>query len=173
MKAPIDERQDGFTLIEALLAIAIVAMVVTTVLSIRTGALIDANEARNWRVAREVAQEILSELAAGARDEVVDYRMVPQPIPTMTDVEDWSYQIVIGETPFVIEEETGDVAVVVAFNARVEIPRQIGSGGSLRRIRFGEGFATGHERHEQKGDGEHRRSSARLARKGGRTLVEL
>ncbi|MCA8956512.1 MAG: type II secretion system protein [Planctomycetes bacterium] len=90
-----DER--GFTLLEAMIAMAIVALVVTVVLSIRTHAVIDAAEARNWRVAREMAQEILSELQAGARQEPPEWNMDPAPIPKMKDVKGWSYQIVIGE----------------------------------------------------------------------------
>lgn len=87
----------GFTLIEALIALAIVALVVTSTLAFRTGALVDATEARNWRVARELAQEILSELRAGAREEPATYDMRPQTIPKMQDVDGWTYQIVIGE----------------------------------------------------------------------------
>ena len=62
-------REEGFTLLEALVALSIIALVVMNCLMFRTGALVDATEARNWRVAREVAQEILSELKAGAREE--------------------------------------------------------------------------------------------------------
>lgn len=97
MRQQTNSTENGFTLIEALLALAIVALVVTTALSIRTSALVDATEARNWRVAREVAQEVLSELRAGARDEVVDFRMRREPIPKMKDIEGWSYQIAIGD----------------------------------------------------------------------------
>lgn len=89
--------ESGFTLLEAMIALAIVAMVVTAVLAVRTNSLIDASEARNWRVAREVAQEILSELSAGAREEPPEYNMQPAPIPSMKSVEKWSYQIVIGQ----------------------------------------------------------------------------
>ena len=90
-------HESGFTLMEALLALAIVALVVTTCLMIRTNSLIDASEARNWRVAREAAQEILSKLSAGAQEEPPDYQMGRQPIPSMKEVKGWTYQIVIGE----------------------------------------------------------------------------
>jgi prepilin-type N-terminal cleavage/methylation domain-containing protein len=90
-------EESGFTLIEALVALAIVALVVTPCLMFRTGSLVDASEARNWRVARELAQEILSELRAGAREEPPDFQMDREPIPKMKDVDGWAYQIVIGE----------------------------------------------------------------------------
>ena len=56
----------GFTLIEALVAMAILAVVVIHFLGTRTNALIDSAEARNWRTARELAEHYLSEIAAGA-----------------------------------------------------------------------------------------------------------
>ena len=91
------QKEAGFTLLEAMVALAIVAMVVTAVLAIRTNSLIDASEARNWRVAREVAQEILSELSAGAREDPPEYNMQPAAIPSMKSVKKWAYQIVIGQ----------------------------------------------------------------------------
>ena len=42
----------GFTLVEALVALAIVSMIVISYIGIRTTALIDATQARNWRLAR-------------------------------------------------------------------------------------------------------------------------
>ncbi|MEO6593580.1 MAG: hypothetical protein ABIP94_02370, partial [Planctomycetota bacterium] len=53
---------------EALVAMMIVAMVVIEYIGIRTSALIDATQARNWRLAREIAEEKMSELQAGARE---------------------------------------------------------------------------------------------------------
>ncbi len=61
-------HEQGFTLMEAMVALAIVSMVVLSYLGIRTSALMDATEARNWRLARELAEEKLSELRAGARE---------------------------------------------------------------------------------------------------------
>ncbi len=58
----------GFTLLEAMVALAILSMVVLSYLGIRTSALVDATEARNWRLARELAEEKMSELRAGARE---------------------------------------------------------------------------------------------------------
>ena len=65
---PSTGRDAGFTLLEALVAMAVLAMVVTYFLSTRTTALIDAAETRNWRIAREIAEHHLSELKAGARE---------------------------------------------------------------------------------------------------------
>lgn len=87
-------RQDGFTLLEALVALAIVAMVVTSFLGIRTASLTDATEARNWRLARELAEEKMSELAAGAREVQPESGMEYQ----FEKYPGFSYKIVIGES---------------------------------------------------------------------------
>jgi prepilin-type N-terminal cleavage/methylation domain-containing protein len=50
-------RDSGFTLVEALVAMLIVSMVVISYIGIRTSALLDATYARNWRLAREIAEE--------------------------------------------------------------------------------------------------------------------
>lgn len=86
--------EHGFTLIEALVALAIVALVVIAFIGIRTSALIDATEARNWRLAREIAEEKMSELQAGARE------TPPQSGETigLDKYEGFSFKIVIGES---------------------------------------------------------------------------
>ncbi len=61
-------NDDGFTLIEALVAMLLVSMIVISYIGIRTSALLDATQARNWRLAREIAEEKMSELMAGARE---------------------------------------------------------------------------------------------------------
>ena len=55
-------------LIEALIAMVIVAMVTISYIGIRTTAMMDALRARNWRLAREIAEEKLSILEAGAHE---------------------------------------------------------------------------------------------------------
>jgi len=84
----------GFTLLEVMVALAIVALVVTSFLGIRTTAVAEAIEARNWRLAREIAGEKMSELQAGARE-------VPPQSGEEVPVEKtpgFSYKILIGET---------------------------------------------------------------------------
>lgn len=83
----------GFTLVEALVALAIVSTIVISYIGIRTTALIDATQARNWRLAREIAEEKMSELRAGARD-------VPPTSGEMVPLEkfpEFAYKVVIGE----------------------------------------------------------------------------
>ncbi len=96
--------EQGFTLVEALVALGLVASVVIGYIGIRTTALIDATQARNWRLAREIAEAKMSELQAGARE-------VP---PTsgeeirLEDYEGWSWKIVIGESEVAdLEAEVG------------------------------------------------------------------
>jgi len=61
-------RDQGFTLLEALVAMTILVMAILTMLGLRTGALIDATQAQAWRIARELAESKLSELRAGAHE---------------------------------------------------------------------------------------------------------
>jgi len=94
-------REQGFTLIEALVALAIVSMVVISFLGIRTTALVDATQARNWRLAREIAEEKMSELQAGARETPAQSGQQQR----LERYEGWSFKVVIGETS-VAEEES-------------------------------------------------------------------
>jgi prepilin-type N-terminal cleavage/methylation domain-containing protein len=87
-------NQAGFTLLEAVVALAIVAMVVTSYLGIRTSALADGLEARNWRLAREIAEERMSEIVAGSHE-------LPPQSGISIDLEQYkgfSYTVVIGES---------------------------------------------------------------------------
>ena len=93
-RSPSHRTDAGFTLLEAVVALAIVALVVTSYLGIRTSAVADGIEARNWRLAREIAEERLSELVAGAHE------TEPQSGITV-DLERYpgfSYQMLIGES---------------------------------------------------------------------------
>jgi type II secretory pathway pseudopilin PulG len=94
----------GFTLIEALVALMIVAMVVIEYIGIRTTALIDATQARNCRLARELAEEKMSELQAGARE-------TPPESGTEVNIERYkgfSYKIGVGESEVAkLEGEVG------------------------------------------------------------------
>lgn len=116
-------EQAGFSLIEALVALGIVATVVISYIGIRTSALIDATHARNWRLAREIAEEKMSELRAGAREVA----------PTsgeehrLEKYEGFSYKIVIGETA--VSDEESQVGSAAAgddevANERLEWQRE-------------------------------------------------
>ncbi len=86
--------ESGFTLLEAVVALGIVALIITSYLGIRTSALADGIEARNWRLAREIAEMHLSEVLAGAHE-------TPPQSGVSVDLEEYpgfSYQVVIGES---------------------------------------------------------------------------
>lgn len=86
-------QESGFTLLESLIALSLLAAVVMHFLGARTAALIDAAEARNWRVAREIAASKMSELKAGANE-------FPPESGIEIDVEgypDFKCQVIIGE----------------------------------------------------------------------------
>lgn len=97
-RSPCDARREtpadagGFTLIEVVVALGILSFVILTFLGTRTEAMIDATEARNWRLAREIAHQVLSELQAGAREAPPDGTRVP-----IEKYPNFSYQILIGE----------------------------------------------------------------------------
>lgn len=106
MQARATGPESGFTLVEALVALAIVAMVVISFIGIRTDALIDATQARNWRLAREIAEEKMSELRAGAHE------IAPES-GNMISLQDkyeegWSYKIVLGESD--VADLEGEIA---------------------------------------------------------------
>ncbi len=115
--------QAGFTLIEAIVAMMIVALVVIEFIGIRTSALIDATEARNWRLAREIAEEKMSELQAGARE-------TPPESGEMVRIEKYegfAYKIVIGESAVAdLEAEVAQDAAEVGSEAgeRLDWQRQ-------------------------------------------------
>ena len=104
MAVPAPAREQGFTLVEALVALGLVASVVIGYIGIRTSALIDATRARDWRLAREIAEARMSELKAGARE-------VPPVSGEEVRLEDypgWSWKVVIGESAVAeIEGEVG------------------------------------------------------------------
>ncbi|MFN3245035.1 MAG: hypothetical protein ACE37K_26265 [Planctomycetota bacterium] len=103
-----DER--GMLLIEALVAMLIVATVTIAYIGIRSTALIDATRARNWRLAREIADEKMSELQAGAHELPPESGLE---IP-IDKYEGFSFKIVLGESAVadaegqVAEEAAGD-----------------------------------------------------------------
>src|SRR5689334_21321551 len=58
--------QAGFTLLEALAAIAILSIYILSLTGIRTDALVTATRTRNQRLARELAEKKLAEVESGA-----------------------------------------------------------------------------------------------------------
>jgi prepilin-type N-terminal cleavage/methylation domain-containing protein len=94
MRAGTSSSERGFTLLEALVAMMIVAMIVLEYLGVRTRTLMDATEARNWRLAREIAEEKMSELQAGDRETRAESGIL---VP-IEKYKDFAYKIAIGES---------------------------------------------------------------------------
>jgi type II secretory pathway pseudopilin PulG len=112
---PGNER--GFTLVEAMVALLLVSMVVISYIGIRTSALVDATQARNWRLAREIAETKMSELQAGAREvPPVSGDEVP-----LEGYDGWSFKIVIGESE--VGELEGEVGSEAAGEDQVASER--------------------------------------------------
>lgn len=106
MSAPAAHRsaERGMLLIEALVAMLIVATVTVTFIGIRSNSLIDATRARNWRLAREIAEEKLSVLQAGAHEVPPESGMLLQ----VDKYDGFSFKIVLGETA--VANAEGEVA---------------------------------------------------------------
>ena len=85
--------QRGFTLIEALVAITILAFVLVGFLGLRTASMVDAVDARALRIAREFAHAKLSELQAGA----IEIEPVSGDEQPIEDYPEFSYAVFIGE----------------------------------------------------------------------------
>jgi Tfp pilus assembly protein PilV len=116
-------REAGFTLVEAMVAMLVVALVVISFIGIRTSALLDATYARNWRLARELAEEKMSELMAGARET----RPQSGDLIPLEKYRGFGYRVLIGEADIAnIEAEIADNAAGddSAAGERVEWQRE-------------------------------------------------
>ncbi len=107
----------GFSLLEVLVALAILAIAVLSLTALRTESLSTGTEARNLRVARVLAKRLMSEIQAGARYvwEIRDQEMPFEDYPK------FRFRILVGEAAIQEEiaqnaeleaEETGDEAAV-------------------------------------------------------------
>src|SRR5262245_47549901 len=85
-------RASGFTLVEVMVAVTILAVVLLSFLSTRSQALADAIQARNGRMARSIAEEQLSKLQAGGNE------TRPEPMPIeVQGYPGFRYVVLIGE----------------------------------------------------------------------------
>lgn len=115
-------QEQGFSLVEALVAMMIVSMVVLSYIGIRTTALLDATYARNWRLAREIAEEKMSALMAGAHELRPESGIVVR----IDRYEGWTYKVFLGESE--VSRAEGEVASSAAgdnevANERIEWQR--------------------------------------------------
>jgi hypothetical protein len=115
------DSESGMLLIEALVAMTIVAMVTISYIGIRTDALIDATRARNWRLAREIAEEKLSAVMAGAHEMQPESRQIIE----IEKYENFSYMIVLGESGVAdIEAEVANEAAGEDTDAKEKVQWQ-------------------------------------------------
>ncbi len=93
--------QRGFSLLEVLVALAVLAIAIMSLTALRTESVITAAQARNLRVAGTIAKRILSELQAGMQNGY-EVRGTEQSVEGMND---FTYKVLIGDTE-IQEEET-------------------------------------------------------------------
>jgi prepilin-type N-terminal cleavage/methylation domain-containing protein len=96
-------REKGFTLLEALVAIAILAISLLGLCAIRTDAVVSATKTRNLRLARELAERTLSEIEAGTM-ELLDSG-IEKPFERYPT---FRYKILVGDSA--VETEAADAA---------------------------------------------------------------
>lgn len=109
------QPESGFTLVEVMVAMTILAIVMMGFLSTRSTAMSDAIQARNWRLARSIAEEQLSKLQAGANE----FRPEPTPI----DVQGYPgfrYVVLIGEQAIAAAEADIDSSVPQTDGSQTE-----------------------------------------------------
>jgi prepilin-type N-terminal cleavage/methylation domain-containing protein len=90
--ATLHHAVSGFTLVEVMVAVTVLGIVLLSLLVTRSQAMADAVQARNWRLARSIAEEQLSKLQAGGNE----FRPDTAPV----DVQGYPgfrYAILIGE----------------------------------------------------------------------------
>ena len=92
--------ESGFSLLEVLVALVVLAIAILTLSSLRTESIGTSAEARNLRVARHIAVQVLSEVEAGTR-RCYDERGREQ---TLEHLPMFRYKIVIGEAEIQEEE---------------------------------------------------------------------
>lgn len=88
-----DDLESGFTLLEVLVAMAVLAIATMTLTGMRTTSVMAAAEARNGRIAREIATRVLSEIEAGV---LRAYELRGQR-QTVEGMEDFEWKLVIGD----------------------------------------------------------------------------
>ncbi len=98
------DSEGGFSLLEVLVAVAILAIALLTLVGLRTDSLVTATSARNLRIAKTFAKRILTQVQAGQFD-AWELRGTEHPLE---EIEGFSYRIFIGEAE--IQEELGRIA---------------------------------------------------------------
>jgi prepilin-type N-terminal cleavage/methylation domain-containing protein len=94
----------GFSLLEVLVAVAILAIALLSLAGLRTDSLSTATSARNLRIAQTFAKRILAQIQAGQFD-AWELRGTEHQIE---EIDGFSYQVFIGEGE--IQEELGRIA---------------------------------------------------------------
>ncbi len=103
-RAAAGHRQRGFSLLEVLVALAILSIAVLTLTGLRTESLVTGTEARNLRVAKTLAKRLLSEIRAG-QHKAWDLRGQEMPFE---DFPKFRFKVLIGEAE--IQDELAAIA---------------------------------------------------------------
>jgi prepilin-type N-terminal cleavage/methylation domain-containing protein len=126
----------GFSLLEVVIALAVLAIALLSLTALRTESLVTAAEARNLRVARSLADRVISEVKAG----LLRAYDVRGQVQTDEQFAAFSYKILVGELAIQQEESaeteaTADASGLDSDYRRLERLRWLQQRQDIRKAR--------------------------------------